>query len=60
MMNYKVAMKRIFQLVFLLVLIDLTGCVVTKAKVKAQQEEEKTLSVAEAYIEKTNSTITVL
>ena len=47
-MNYEVGMKRIFQLVLLLVLIDLTGCMVTKA----QQEEEKTLSVAEAYIEK--------
>ncbi|MDJ0689309.1 MAG: hypothetical protein QNJ41_12440 [Xenococcaceae cyanobacterium MO_188.B32] len=52
MMNYEVDMKRIFQLVLVLVLIDLTGCVVTRTKEKAQQQEEKTLSVAEAYIEK--------
>ncbi len=52
MMNYEVGMKRIFQIVLLLIVIDLTGCVVTKAKEKAQEEEEKTLSVAEAYIEK--------
>ena len=52
MMDYEIDMKRIFQLVALLILIDLTGCMATKAKEKAQQEEEKTLSVAEAYIEK--------
>lgn len=51
-MNYKVDMKRIFQIVILLVLIDITGCMATKAKEKAKQEEEKTLSVAEAHIEK--------